>query len=96
MTTFQAIMFGVMLALTPSLVALAFFLWREWMIARNEDAGRCRPVSDYDRLQPILTKINQGSSVNGRPAPAQRPSVAERGHRASITRQVQIRALVAQ
>jgi hypothetical protein len=30
MTTFQAIMFGMMLALTPSLVALAVFLYREW------------------------------------------------------------------
>ena len=40
MTTFQAIMFGVMLALTPSLVALAVFLYREWIVTRNECAGR--------------------------------------------------------
>jgi len=40
MTTFQAIMFGVMLALTPSLAALAVFLYREWIISRNECAGR--------------------------------------------------------
>jgi hypothetical protein len=40
MTTFQAIMFGVMLALTPSLVALVVFLYREWVITRNECAGR--------------------------------------------------------
>jgi hypothetical protein len=40
MTTLQAIMFGISLALTPSLLALAFFLFREWLISRSEDAGR--------------------------------------------------------
>jgi hypothetical protein len=40
MTTLQAIMFGFTLALTPSLLALAFFLYREWLISRSEDAGR--------------------------------------------------------
>jgi hypothetical protein len=41
MTTFQAVMFGIMLALTPSLVALAFFLYREWLLTRDEEgAGR--------------------------------------------------------
>jgi hypothetical protein len=40
MTTLQAIMFGITLALTPSLLALAFFLFREWLISRSEDAGR--------------------------------------------------------
>jgi hypothetical protein len=39
MTTFEAIMFGVMLALTPSLVALAFFLFREWIITCHEGAA---------------------------------------------------------
>jgi hypothetical protein len=29
MTTIQAVMLGVMLALTPSLVLLAFLIWRE-------------------------------------------------------------------
>jgi hypothetical protein len=29
MTTIQAVLFGVMLALTPSLLVLAFLLWRE-------------------------------------------------------------------
>jgi hypothetical protein len=29
MTTIQAVFFGIMLALTPSLVLLAFLLWRE-------------------------------------------------------------------
>jgi hypothetical protein len=29
MTTIQAIIFGMMLAWTPSLVLLAYFLWRE-------------------------------------------------------------------
>jgi hypothetical protein len=29
MTTIQAVIFGVMLALTPSMLVLAFLLWRE-------------------------------------------------------------------
>jgi hypothetical protein len=29
MTTIQAVAFGVMLALTPSMLVLAFLLWRE-------------------------------------------------------------------
>jgi hypothetical protein len=29
MTTIQAVFFGVMLALTPSVLLLAFLLWRE-------------------------------------------------------------------
>jgi hypothetical protein len=29
MTTIQAVFFGVMLALTPSMLVLAFLLWRE-------------------------------------------------------------------
>ena len=29
MTTIQAVVFGVMLALTPSMLVLAFLLWRE-------------------------------------------------------------------
>lgn len=29
MTTIQAVFFGIMLAWTPSLVLLAFFLWRD-------------------------------------------------------------------
>jgi hypothetical protein len=29
MTTIQAVLFGIMLALTPSLAVLAFLLWRE-------------------------------------------------------------------
>ena len=33
-------MLGVMLALTPSLVALAVFLYREWIVTRDECAGR--------------------------------------------------------
>jgi hypothetical protein len=41
MTTFQAVMFGIMLALTPSMIALAFFLYREWLLTRDEEgAGR--------------------------------------------------------
>jgi hypothetical protein len=39
MSTFQAVMFGIMLALTPSLVALAFFLYREWLLTRDEEGS---------------------------------------------------------
>jgi hypothetical protein len=39
MTTIQAIFFGVMLALTPSLVLLAFLLWREEIGVRKVDAN---------------------------------------------------------
>jgi hypothetical protein len=35
MTTIQAFFFGVMVAWTPSLVLLAFFLWRERIGVRN-------------------------------------------------------------
>jgi hypothetical protein len=40
MTTMRAVMFGVSLALTPSLLVLAFLLYREWLFSRNEDQGR--------------------------------------------------------
>jgi hypothetical protein len=33
-------MFGIMLALTPSMMTLAFLLYRDWIITRNEDADR--------------------------------------------------------
>jgi hypothetical protein len=45
MMTFKAVMFGIMLALTPSLVALALFLYREWIMSRNEYA---RPSERHD------------------------------------------------
>jgi hypothetical protein len=38
MTTIQAVFFGVMLALTPSLVLLAFLLWREGIGVREVGA----------------------------------------------------------
>jgi hypothetical protein len=39
MTTIQAVFFGIMLALTPSIVLLAFLLWREGVgIAEDEEA----------------------------------------------------------
>jgi hypothetical protein len=38
-TTIQAVGFGIMLALTPSIVVLAFLLWREGIgIAEDEEA----------------------------------------------------------
>jgi hypothetical protein len=45
MTTIQAVFFGVMLALTPSLVLLAFLLWREGIGLRSN--------SEFDRQPPI-------------------------------------------
>jgi hypothetical protein len=38
MTTIQAVFLGVMLALTPSLVLLAFLLWREGIGVREVGA----------------------------------------------------------
>jgi hypothetical protein len=38
MTTIQAVFFGMMLALTPSLVLFAFLLWREGIGVRAIDA----------------------------------------------------------
>jgi hypothetical protein len=35
MTTIQAFFFGVMVAWTPSVVLLAFFLWRDGIGVRN-------------------------------------------------------------
>lgn len=40
MTTIQAVMLGVMLALTPSLVLLAFLVWREGIGVIEEDGDR--------------------------------------------------------
>ncbi|MFY9955580.1 hypothetical protein [Bradyrhizobium sp.] len=36
MATLHAVMFGIALALTPSLVTLAFFLYGDWMLTRDE------------------------------------------------------------
>jgi hypothetical protein len=40
MTTIQAVFFGIMLALTPSVVGLAFLLWREGIgLGEDKEAG---------------------------------------------------------
>jgi hypothetical protein len=39
MTTIQAVFFGIMLAWTPSLVLVAFLLWRDGIGLRRVDAG---------------------------------------------------------
>jgi hypothetical protein len=39
MTTIQAVFFGIMLAWTPSLVLLAFFLWRDGIGLPQVDGG---------------------------------------------------------
>ena len=40
MTTIQAVLFGMMLAWTPSLVLLTFLLWREGIGLRSDDDAR--------------------------------------------------------
>jgi hypothetical protein len=40
MTTIQAVIFGIMIALTPSLVLLAFLLWREEIGLRGDGDNR--------------------------------------------------------
>jgi len=45
MTTIQAVMLGVMLALTPSFVLLAFLVWREGIGVVEEDAKRAGRVA---------------------------------------------------
>ncbi len=43
MTTIQAVMLGVMLALTPSLVLLAFLVWREGIgVVEDDNDGEAR------------------------------------------------------
>jgi hypothetical protein len=49
MTTIQAVIFGVMIALTPSLVLLAFLLWREGIGLL--DHGDCRNPSHILELE---------------------------------------------
>jgi hypothetical protein len=43
MATIHAVMFGIALALTPSLVTLAFFLYRDWILTRDEYPKRLEP-----------------------------------------------------
>jgi hypothetical protein len=40
MTTIQAVFFGITLALTPCVVALAFLFWREEIEIREEEKAR--------------------------------------------------------
>jgi len=44
MTTIQAVFFGIMLALTPSIVVLAFLLWREGIGIAEDDEARSRDL----------------------------------------------------
>jgi hypothetical protein len=43
MITIQGVVFGVMLALTPSLVLLAFLLWREGIGLRSNSEFEDQP-----------------------------------------------------
>jgi|HubBroStandDraft_4_1064222.scaffolds.fasta_scaffold1282095_1 hypothetical protein len=47
MATIHAVMFGIALALTPSLVTLAFFLYRDWILTRDEYPERLEPHDDW-------------------------------------------------
>ena len=44
MTTIQAVFFGIMLALTPSIVVLAFLLWREGIGIAEDEKARSRDL----------------------------------------------------
>jgi len=44
MTTIQAVFLGITLAMTPSIVALAFLLWREGIGIREDEAARSRDL----------------------------------------------------
>jgi hypothetical protein len=44
MTTIQAVFFGVILALTPSIVVLAFLLWREGIGIAEDEKARSRDL----------------------------------------------------
>jgi hypothetical protein len=46
MTTIQAVFFGMMLALTPSLVLLAFLLWREGIVDANLEVDDQPPYAN--------------------------------------------------
>jgi hypothetical protein len=58
MTTIQAVIFGIMLASTPSMVLLAFLLWREKIgkIGHDKEAELRRPyrshISEFDEQPP--------------------------------------------
>jgi hypothetical protein len=44
MTTIHAVFFGIMLALTPSIIVLAFLLWREGIGIARDDEARSRDL----------------------------------------------------
>jgi hypothetical protein len=66
MTTIQAVVFGIMLALTPSIVVLAFLLWREGIgIAEDEDVRSRDLYSSQvhrDNQQPLSTALHSASA----------------------------------
>jgi hypothetical protein len=55
MTTIQAVVFGIMLALTPSIVVLAFLLWREGIGIAEGDEARSRDLysSQVAHIEPL-------------------------------------------
>ncbi len=62
MTTIQAIVFGIMLALTPSIVVLAFLLWREGIGIAEDEEARSRDLYSSqvhrDNQQPLSTALH--------------------------------------
>jgi hypothetical protein len=68
MTTIQAVMLGAMLWMTPSLVLLAFLIWREGLgLVEKDSAGACRVVRD---LKSAIAGQDHRSIRGGLPKPA--------------------------
>ena len=68
MTTIQAVVFGIMLALTPSIVVLAFLLWREGIGIAEDEEARSRDLyssqAHRDNQQP--SSMAPHSAIAGR------------------------------
>ncbi len=67
-TTIQAVVFGIMLTLTPSIVVLAFLLWREGIGIAEDEEARSRDLyssqAHRDNQQPLSTALH--SAIAGR------------------------------
>jgi hypothetical protein len=65
-TTIQAVVFGIMLALTPSVVVLAFLLWREGIGIAEDEEARSRDLYSSqvhrDNQPPLSTALHSASA----------------------------------
>jgi hypothetical protein len=63
MTTIQAVFLGIMLAMTPSIVVLAFLLWREGIGIAEDEAARSRDLyasqAHRDNQPPLSTALHR-------------------------------------